>query len=90
MGHDPEEFVEAAQHRSRVATLQHGELLPEREVFQYEMPTTAKRASKRSGPEKKQIEHGPELYQNRGRIRQKLLILRLVRVLANNRGRYVG
>ena len=55
MGNDPEEFVEAAQHRSRVATLQYGELLPEREVFQYEMPTTAKRASKRSGPEKKQI-----------------------------------
>jgi hypothetical protein len=55
VGNDPEEFVEAAQHRSRVATFQYGELLPEREVFQYEMPTTAKRASKRSGPEKKQI-----------------------------------
>jgi hypothetical protein len=55
VGNDPEEFVEAAQHRSRVATLQYGELLPEREVFQYEMPTTAKRASKRSQPEKKQI-----------------------------------
>ncbi len=55
MGNDPEEFVKAAQHRPRVATLQHSELLSEREVLQDEMPTAMKHASERSDPEK---EHG--------------------------------
>lgn len=67
MGNDPEEFVGGAQDRSRVATLQHTELLSEREVLQDEMPTAMKRASEHSEPEKQQIEHGLELYQNRGR-----------------------
>ena len=66
----PEEFIEEAEDRPWTAPLQHSELLPEREILQDEMPTTTKRASKRSEPEKNQIEHGPELYQNRGRIRQ--------------------
>ena len=65
----PEEFIDGAQDRPWTAPLQHSELLPEREILQDQMPTTTKRASKRSEPEKKQIEHGPELYQNRGRIR---------------------
>jgi hypothetical protein len=43
------------------------ELLPRREIFQDEMPTATKHASKRSEREKEQIEHGAELYQNRGR-----------------------
>jgi hypothetical protein len=63
---DPEEFVEQAEDRPWTAPLQNGELLSEREVLQDEMPTATKHASKRSEPEKKQIEHGPELYQNRG------------------------
>jgi hypothetical protein len=66
MGNDPEEFVRAAQHRSRVETLQHSELRSEREVLQDEMPTATKHASKHSEPEKEQTEHGPGLYQNRG------------------------
>ena len=66
-GNDPEEFVKEAQHRSRVSTLQHRELLSKREVLQDEMPTIAKSASKRSDRDKKQIKHGPELYQNHGR-----------------------
>jgi len=48
-----------------MATLQHCELLSEREILQDEMPTTTERASNRSEPEKKQIEHGPELFQTR-------------------------
>jgi len=67
MGNDPEEFVKEAQHRSRVATLQHRELLSKREVLQDEIATIAKCESERSNREKKQIEHGPELYQNHGR-----------------------
>jgi hypothetical protein len=65
MGKDLEEFVGGTLHRSRVPTLQHRELLSEREVLQDKMPTAMKRASERSEPEKKQIEHGLELYQNR-------------------------
>jgi hypothetical protein len=62
---DPAEFVDQRQVRSRMPTLQDGELFPEDEILQDEMPTTTKRASKRSEPDKKQIDHGPELYQNR-------------------------
>jgi hypothetical protein len=62
-------------------------LLPEREILQEEMPTTTKRANKRSEPEKKQIEHGPELYQiNDGKYCCMLLILQSARILANHRG----
>jgi hypothetical protein len=63
----PEEFIEEAEDRPWAVPLQHSELLPEREILQDEMPTATKHASKRSEPEKKQIGHGPELYQNRGR-----------------------
>jgi hypothetical protein len=59
----PEELIEEAEDRPWTAPLQHSELLPEREILEDEMPTATKRASKRSEPEKKQIEHGPELYQ---------------------------
>ena len=61
----PEEFIEEAEDRPWTAPLQHSELLLEREILQDEMPTTTKRASKRSQPEKKQIEQGPELYRIR-------------------------
>jgi hypothetical protein len=65
MGDDPEEFVEAAQHRSQMATLQHNELLPQSEVLQDKTVMAVKDPSERSDPEKKQTKHGPELYQNR-------------------------
>ena len=70
MGSDPEQFVEQIEPWPRMSTFQNGELLPKREILQDEMPKTTKRASKRSEREKKQIEHGPELYQNREWIRQ--------------------
>jgi hypothetical protein len=81
----PEEFIEEAEDRPWTAPLQHGELLPEREILQQEMPTTAKRAHKRSEPEKEKIEHGPELHQiNDGKYCCKLLILQSARILANH------
>jgi hypothetical protein len=79
-GDYPEEFIEKAEDRPWTAPLQHSELLPEREILQEEMPTTTKRANKRSEPEKKQIEHGPELYQiNDGKYCRMLLILQSAR-----------
>jgi len=45
---DPEELIEEAEDRPWTAPLQHRELLPEREILQEEMPTTAQRANKRS------------------------------------------
>jgi hypothetical protein len=72
VGNDPEQFVEAPQHGSRAATLQHSELLSERKILQGKTPTAMKHASERSEPEKKQIEHGPELYQNHGRTLQQV------------------
>jgi hypothetical protein len=83
----PEEFIEEAEDRPWVAPLEHSELLPEREILQEEMPTTTKRANKRSEREKKQIEHGPELYQiNDGKYCCMLLILQSARILANHNG----
>src|SRR5487761_744101 len=72
VGNDPEQFVEAPQHGSRAATLQHSELLSERKILQGKTPTAMKHASERSEPEKKQIEHDPELYQNHGRTLQQV------------------
>ncbi len=63
----PEELIEETEDRPRTAPLQHSELLPKREIFQDEVPTATKHASKRSGQENEQIEHGTELYQNRVR-----------------------
>jgi hypothetical protein len=83
----PEEFIEEAEDRPWTAPLQHSELLPEREILQEEMPTTAKRANKGSEPEKKQIEHSPELYQiNDRKYCRMLLILQPARILANHNG----
>jgi hypothetical protein len=60
-------------------------LLSEREILQEEMPTTAQCANKRSEPDKKQIEHGPGLYQiNDREYRRMLLILQSARILANH------
>jgi len=85
---DPEELIEEAEDRPWTAPLQHRELLPEREILQEEMPTTAQRANKRSEPDKKQIEHGPGLYQiNDREYRRMLLILQSARILANHRRR---
>jgi hypothetical protein len=81
----PEEFIEEAEDRPWTAPLQHSELLPEREILQEELPTTTKHANKRSEPERKQIEHGPVLYQiNDGKYCCMLLILQLARILANH------
>ncbi len=85
LGDHPED-VKAAQHRPRVATLQHSELLSEREVLQDEMPTAMKHASERSDPEKEHVEHGPELFV--AEHCSTLLILRSVRVLANQQGEF--
>ena len=63
----PEELIKQTEDRRRTAPFQHSELLPKREIFQDEMPTATKHASKRSEQGKDQIEHGTELYQNRGR-----------------------
>jgi hypothetical protein len=67
MGNDPEELIDQRQPWSRMPTFQKGELLPERQVLQDEIALATKRAGERSDPKKSQIEHGPELYQNRGR-----------------------
>jgi hypothetical protein len=81
----PEEFISEAEDRPWTAPLQHSELLPEREILWEAMPTTAKRANKGSEPEKKQIEHGPELYQNNdGKYCCMLLILQSARILTNH------
>jgi hypothetical protein len=63
----PEELIEEAEDRPWTAPVQHSELLPEGEILKDETPTTTKHVSKRSKQEKEQIEHGTELYQNRGR-----------------------
>jgi hypothetical protein len=44
-------------------TFQHSELLPEREILQNEIPAITEKANQSSDPEKKQAEHGTELYQ---------------------------
>jgi hypothetical protein len=75
-----------AEDRPWTTPLQHRELLPEREILQEEMPTTARCANRRSEPDKKQIEHGAELYQiNDREYRRMLLILQSARILANHR-----
>jgi len=82
---DPEELIEEAEDRPWTSPLQHRELLSEREILQEEMPTTAQCANKRSEPDKKQIEHGPGLYQiNDREYRRMLLILQSARILANH------
>jgi hypothetical protein len=73
MANDPEQFVEQIQPWSRVSTFQNDELLSEGKILEDEMPTTTKRASKRSEPERKQIEHGLDLYQNHGWTRQQVI-----------------
>jgi hypothetical protein len=70
MDSDPEGFVEQIEPWAPMSTFQNGELLPKREILQHKLPMATKKANEYSEPEKKQIEHGPELYRNRGRIRQ--------------------
>ena len=72
MGDNPEKFVEAALSGPWVATLQHNELLSEREIFRNKTPMAVKDPNERSEPEKEQIEHGPELYENHGRMMQQV------------------
>ena len=65
-------------------TFEHSELLPEHEILQYKIPT-ATEENRCSDPEKKEAEHGTELYQiNDWKYCCKLLILRSARVLARD------
>jgi hypothetical protein len=57
----PEELIEEAKARSRMSTLQHGELLPEHEILQNKIPAATEKANQGSDPEEKQTEHGKEL-----------------------------
>jgi hypothetical protein len=61
MGNYSEQFVEAAQNRSRVATLQYSQLLSEREVLQDKMPTATKKADEYYEPQQKQVVRRSEL-----------------------------
>ena len=70
MGDNQEKSAVATQPEWRVVTFRHSELLPDHQVLQHYMLIAKKRVSKRSEPENKKIEHGPELYQNRVRKRQ--------------------
>jgi hypothetical protein len=57
-GNEPEQLVEPLEPWPRMSTFQNDELLSEGKILEDEMPTTTKRARKRSEPERKQIEHG--------------------------------
>jgi hypothetical protein len=54
---NPEELVEPVQVWPRLSSLQHGELLPEHEVLNYEIPAATKEASEGSEAEQKHVEH---------------------------------
>jgi hypothetical protein len=70
-----------------VPTFQHRELLPEHEILQNKIPAVTEEANQGSDPEKKQAEHGTQLYQtNDWKDCCKLLILRSARVLARDKG----
>ena len=67
-------------------TFQHRELLPEHEILQNKIPAVTEEANQGSDPEKKQAEHGTQLYQTKDwKDCCKLLILRSARVLARDR-----
>ena len=67
-------------------TFQNSKLLPEREILQNKIPAVTENANQSSDPEKKQAEHGTELYQiNHWKYCCKLLIMRSARVLARNK-----
>ena len=71
-------------------TFEHSELLPEHEILQYKIPT-ATEENRCSDPEKKEAEHGTELYQiNDWKYGSKLLIVRSARVLARDRWRFIS
>src|SRR5271165_7288061 len=70
-----------------MSTFQHSELLPEHEILQNKTPAVMEEANRGSDPEKKQAEHGTELYQiSDWKYCCKLLILRSARVLARDNG----
>ena len=72
-------------------TFQHSELLPEHEVLQNKISAITEEANQGADPEKKQAEHGTELYQiNDWKYCWKLLILRSARVLARDRVRNIA
>jgi hypothetical protein len=54
---NPKELVEPVQVWPRLSSLQHGELLPEHEVLEDEIPMATKEASEGSEPEQKHVEH---------------------------------
>jgi len=46
-----------------MSTFQQSELLPEHEILQNKIPAVTEEANQGSDPQKKQAEHGTELYQ---------------------------
>jgi hypothetical protein len=58
---DPEEPVKGAKARSRMPTLQHGELLGQGEIHKQEAPTHPQEANQRSEAEGEESQHGGEL-----------------------------
>lgn len=69
-----------------MSTFQHSELLPEHEILQNKIPAVTEEANQGSDPEKKQAEHGTELYQiSDSKYCCKLLIPQSARVLARHK-----
>jgi len=61
LGNNPEQFVEQIEPWPWMSTFQNGELLPQREIFQYKFPTAAKKANEYSEPKQEQAVHEPGL-----------------------------
>jgi hypothetical protein len=82
----PKELIDKREMRWRMSTFQHCELLSEHEILQNKIPAAKEEANQCSDPEKKQAEHGRQLYQiNDWKYCSKLLILQSPRVLANDK-----
>jgi hypothetical protein len=54
---DPEELVQDTEYGPRAAPLQHGELLPEHEVLEDEIPAATEKTEEGSEPEQGNVEH---------------------------------
>jgi hypothetical protein len=70
-----------------MSTFQRSELMPEHEILQNNIPAVMEEANQGSDPEKKQAEHGTELYQiSDWKYCCNLLILESARVLVRDSG----
>jgi hypothetical protein len=68
-----------------MSALQHNGLLPAHDILQHQIPAATEKANKGSDPEKKEAEHGKQLYQIDDRMYWcKPLILQAARVLATD------